>query len=133
LKIRVISSKQELDKLNSEDEIIHLSFRASYSDIFRLLQNCPQIKAIQLPASHSKKLSKASRMFLEMQGVTIIEGDLWGHRKDLDEYFKIGKNVFDIIDQMQAGGMATNEIARRVSIMANISPNLVKYVIQGPS
>ncbi|MGB5100455.1 MAG: DUF1699 family protein [Methanothrix sp.] len=25
-----------------------------------------------------------------MQGIDMLEGDVWGHEKDLDEYFTVG-------------------------------------------
>jgi len=29
------------------------------------------------------------QVFLDMQGIEVLEGDVWGHRKDLDEYFTV--------------------------------------------
>ena len=44
---------------------------------------------IQVPPSYRKTMSNAIQVFLEMQGVDMLEGDVWGHRKDLDEYFTV--------------------------------------------
>ena len=74
MKIRVVSSKKEIDELNRNEQIIHLAFRASNTDIFRLLQTCPRLKAIQVPSSYYKTMSHAGQMFLEIQGVEIVEG-----------------------------------------------------------
>jgi hypothetical protein len=35
-------------------------------------------------------MSNAIQVFLDMQGIEMLEGDVWGHRKDLDEYFTVG-------------------------------------------
>jgi hypothetical protein len=32
---------------------------------------------------------QAIHVFLEMQGIELLQGDVWCHRKDLDEYFTI--------------------------------------------
>jgi hypothetical protein len=133
VKLRVVSSKSEIDDLNRNEQMVHLAFRASNTDIFKLLQNCPRIRAVQVPASYRKTLSRASEMFLVMQGIELIEGDVWGHRKDINEYYTIDENVFRRIDQLRANGIDTNEIADTVSRETKLSPELVKYVIKQSS
>ncbi len=133
MKLRVVSSKSEIDDLNRNEQIVHLAFRASNTDIFKLLQNCPRIRAVQVPASYRRTLSRASEMFLLMQGIDLIEGDVWGHRKDINEYYTIDENVFRRIDQLRANGIDTNEIADTVSRETKLSPELVKYVIKQTS
>lgn len=133
MKLRVVSSKSEIDDLNRNEQIVHLAFRASNTDIFKLLQNCPRIRAVQVPTSYRKTLSRASEMFLVMQGIELIEGDVWGHRKDINEYYTIDEHVFRRIDQLRANGIDTNEIADTVSRETKLSPELVKYVIKQSS
>ncbi len=133
MKLRVVSSKNEIDDLNRNEQMVHLAFRASNTDIFRLLQNCPRLRAIQVPNSYRKTLSRASEMFLVMQGIELIEGDVWGHRKDINEYYTIDENIFRKINQMRANGVDANEIADTVSRETKLSPELVKYVIKQTS
>lgn len=133
VKLRVVSSKNEIDDLNRNEQMIHLAFRASNTDIFKLLQNCPRIRAIQVPTSYRKTLSRASEMFLVMQGIELIEGDVWGHRKDINEYYTIDENIFRRIDQLRANGIGANEIVDTVSRETKLSPELVKYVIKQTS
>jgi hypothetical protein len=113
--------------------MIHLAFRASNTDIFKLLQNCPRIRAIQVPSSYRKTLSRASEMFLVMQGVELIEGDVWGHRKDINEYYSIDEIVMHRIAKLRASGASPNEIADAVSRETRLSPQLVKYLIKQSS
>lgn len=133
LRLRVVSSKNEIDDLNKNEQMVHLAFRASNTDVFKLLQKCPRIRAIQVPTSYRKTLSRASEMFLMMQGIELIEGDVWGHRKDINEYYIIDENVLRRIDQLRAYGINTNEIANTVSKETKLSPELVKYVIKQTS
>jgi hypothetical protein len=130
VKLRVVSSKNEIEELNRNEQMVHLAFRASNTDIFRLLQNCPRIRVIQVPASYRKTLSRAGEMFLDMQGVELIEGDVWGHRKDLNEYYIIDEDVMRRIEQLRAGGANAVEIASTISMESKLSPELVKYVIK---
>ncbi|VVB71463.1 Uncharacterised protein [uncultured archaeon] len=130
MKLRVVSSKNEIDDLNRNEQMIHLAFRAANTDIFKLLQNCPRIRAIQVPSSYRKTLSKASEMFLAIQGVELIEGDVWGHRKDIDEYYNIDDMIIKRIDRLCASGANSSEVASAVSRETKLSPELVKYLIK---
>ncbi|MDM7934238.1 MAG: DUF1699 family protein [Methanothrix sp.] len=127
---RVVSSKKEIDDLNRNEQMVHLAFRASNTDIFRLLQNCPRVRAIQVPSSYRRTLSKASEMFLTMQGVELIEGDVWGHRKDTDEYYSIDENIMERISSLRASGADSNEIAQTISKETKLSSQLVRYLIK---
>jgi len=133
MKLRVVSNRNEIEELNRNEQLVHLAFRASNTDIFRLLQTCPRVKAIQVPASYRKTLSRAGEMFLVMQGIEVIEGDVWGHRKDIHEYYTIDDKIFGRIDQLRSNGIDTNEIAGTVSKEAKLSPDLVRYVIKQSS
>lgn len=129
MKLRVVSSKKEIDDLNRNEQMVHLAFRAANTDIFRLLQICPRIRAIQVPSSYRKTLSKASEMFLTIQGVELIEGDVWGHRKDIDEYYNIDETVMQRIASLRAAGANASEISSAISRDAKLSPELVRYLI----
>ncbi len=133
MKLRVVSSKSEIENVSKNEQMVHLAFRASNTDIFRLFQNCPRLRAIQVPASYRKTLSRASEMFLDMQGVELIEGDVWGHRKDINEYYTVDDSVIARIKQLRDGGANTNEIASTVSKETKLSSELVKYVIKQTS
>jgi hypothetical protein len=133
LKLRIVSSKNEIDVLNRNEQMVHLAFSASNVDIFRLLQNCPRIRAIQVPEPYRKTLSKAGEMFLVMQGIELIEGDVWGNRKAFQEYCNINDDVLCRIEQLRSTGLDPNEIARTVSKEVQLSPDLIKYVIKQSS
>lgn len=89
MKIRVVSSREEIFTLNPNEKAVHLAFRPSNKDIFGLVDTCPKIEVIQLPQSYRRRVLKSVQMFLEMQRIRLIEGDVWGHRKDLNEYYSI--------------------------------------------
>lgn len=128
--LRVVSSRGEIEELNRNEQIVHLAFRASNTDIFKLLQNCPRLRVIQVPASYRRTLSRASEMFLVMQGIELIEGDVWGHRKDINDYYIIDERIFDRINQMRASGRDADDIVFTVSREMKISPELARYVIR---
>ena len=36
-----------------------------------------------------------------MQGIELLEGDVWGHRKDINEYYEIKPRIFDRIEELK--------------------------------
>ena len=89
MRLRVISYKDEIVNLNSNEKMIHLAFRASNVDFLNLLQKCPMLRIIQIPPSYWKTMSNAIQAFTALQGIELIEDDVWGHKKNVDEYFTI--------------------------------------------
>jgi len=69
MKIRVVSSKDEISTIG-EEEIVHLAFRPSNKDIFTLVQTCNNLKAIHIPSSYNKTISKSIQMFLDTVSYT---------------------------------------------------------------
>ncbi len=130
MKLRVVSSRDEIDELNKNEMMVHLAFRAANTDIFKLLQNCPRIRVVQVPSSYRRTLSKASEMFLLIQGVELVEGDVWGHRKDIDEYYNIDEQIVKRIDRLRATGADAKDIANTVSRETKLSRELVAYIIK---
>ena len=69
--------------------MVHMAFRASNVNFFNLMQRCSRLRTIQIPHSYQKTMSEAIQPFLDMQGIELLEGDVWGHRKTLDEYYTV--------------------------------------------
>ncbi len=130
MKLRMVSSKSEIEALKESEQMVHLVFGASNADVVRLVQNCPQIEVVSVPSIHRKSLSKSSELFLMMQGVELIEGDVWGHRKDINEYYTIDDVVLRKIGWLRAKGVNEKEIVNAVSQETQLSPELVKYLIK---
>ena len=129
MKIRVISSREEIFTLNPNERIVHLAFRPSNKDIFGLVETCPKIEVIQLPKSYMATISKSIEMFLEMQRIQLIEGDVWGHRKDLNEYYTVPSSVLEKIKEMKLEGKSTEDIEEEVSKKNKINPEMVGYIL----
>lgn len=128
MKIRIISSKDEIGTLKTGDQIVHLAFRPSNKDIMTLVSLCPSIKAIHIPSSYKKTLSESIQMFLVMQNVSLLEGDVWGHRKDINEYFEIPKETLDMIKELNGVGTTADDIIYRLR-ETKLSADLVRYIL----
>jgi hypothetical protein len=129
MKIRVVSSREEIFTLNPNERVVHLAFRPSNKDIFGLVETCPKIEVVQLPKSYMGTVSKSVEMFLEMQRIELIEGDVWGHRKDLNEYYSIPLSVIEKIREMKVEGRSAEDIGVQVSRESKLDPEMVAYIL----
>jgi hypothetical protein len=128
MRLRVISARDEIPNLNPNEKTVHLAFRASNVDFLNLMQKCPRLRMIQVPPSYKRTMSNAILVFLDMQGIELLEGDVWGHRKDLDEYFTVEDETIDEIRTLAAGGTGMEELTTQVQKKARIGPELIKYI-----
>jgi hypothetical protein len=133
MRIRVVSSKEEINSLGSSEKIIHLAFRPSNKDIFSLVQACPNVKAIHIPSSYIKTISNSTRIFLEMQDISLLEGDVWGHRKDINEYSEIKPEVFERMQELKASGLSEQAVLDRLGRETRLSKDLLKFLIKEKS
>lgn len=128
MRLRVISARNEIPNLNPNEKTVHLAFRASNVDFLNLMQRCPRLRMIQVPPSYRKTMSSAIQVFLEMQGIEMLEGDVWGHRKDLDEYFTVDDTMLEEIRALTAGGASADDVANQIQRKARIGSELIKYI-----
>jgi len=131
MKIRVVSSKEEIPTIENE-EIAHLTFRPSNKDIFTLVKTCPKLKAIQIPTSYTKTIkaiSKSTLMSLEMRGIELLEGDVCGHRKDINEYYEIKPQIFDRIKELKNEGKSQDEIISELGVETRLGKDLIGFLV----
>ena len=83
---------------------------------------------IQIPPSFMRTMSKAIGVFLEMQGVNLLEGDVWGHRKDIDEYFTVPDEALKAIKSLAEKGVSKEEMAREVQKTSKLGRGLIEYL-----
>ena len=130
MKIRVVSSKDEIDTLGNGEEIVHLAFRPSNKDIFSLVIKCPNVKALHIPSSYKRTISGSAKMYLSMQGIDLLEGDVWGHRKDINEYSEVSKSVFDRIKDLRGEGLSEDDIADKMTRETRLGPDFIDFIMK---
>ncbi len=131
MRIRVVSSKEEIGSLDKGEKIVHLAFRPSNEDIFILVKTCLDVRAIHIPSSYIWTISNSTSMFLDMQGIALLEGDVWGHRKDLNEYSEIRPEVFDRIQELKAEGLSESVLLGKLERETRLSKDLLKFLLKG--
>ena len=128
MKIRVISSKEEIPTIGNE-EIVHMAFRPSNKDIFTLIKTCPGLKGVHIPSSYISTISKSTLMFLEMQDIALLEGDVWGHRKDINEYYEIKPQIIDRINELKKEGKSQDEIISLLGKETRLGKDLIGFLV----
>jgi hypothetical protein len=73
-------------------------------------------------------MSNAIQVFLDMQGIELLEGDVWGHRKDLDEYYTVAEATIEEIRTLAASGATADDVANQIQKKAKIGQDLIKYI-----
>jgi hypothetical protein len=128
MKIRIISSREEINSIRPNEKAVHMAFRASNVDFLNLVQKAPRLQMVQVPTSYMKTMSNAIEVFLDMQGIELLEGDVWGHRKDLDEYFTVEDTTVEEIRSLADSGSTLDDVADQIQKKTRIGPELIKYV-----
>jgi hypothetical protein len=64
-----------------------------------------------------------------MQRIKLIEGDVWGHRKDINEYYDVPSSVTENIRAMKTEGKSAEEIEHEISRKTKVSPEMVSYIL----
>ncbi|MFU8767934.1 MAG: DUF1699 family protein [Candidatus Methanoperedens sp.] len=131
MKIIIVNSKDEIKSLNSKETLVHFGFRPSNNDIFELLQACPKLKALHIPASYMRTISGTTKMYLEMHEIALLEGNVWGHRKDIDEYYEIKPEIRERIKELKSEGMADSDILDRMVRETRLSRDLLEFMLKG--
>jgi len=128
MKIRIINSKDEVPLLDQNETIIHIAFRPSNQDLLDIIENCPRIRAIQIPSSYYKCASKAARQLLKMWNIKLLEGTVWGYRTDIYKHYEIEENVIEQIREMFYKGEKVETIMKHFWEERKLSPDLIWYI-----
>jgi hypothetical protein len=95
-----------------------------------LANMCPKLKAIHVASSFMKTISDSTRMFLKMQNVALLEGDVWGHRKDINEYYEINPAFFEKVKASRAEGLSGEQIIDKFERESRLDRDLIRFLIK---
>ena len=129
MKIRIISSRDEIENLNPDEEMVHLRFRPSNVDLICLTQRCPGLRAVRMSLTHLKTLSNAIRAFVDMRGIELLAGNVRGYRKDQISYLTVDDATEKKILALAKKGIAAEEIAGQIREEFRLGSDLIRYVM----
>lgn len=81
------------------------------------------IRVMQLPESYNNTISRSVIDLLEMKDIKLIEGEFWGHRTDIDEYFRV---PVDRIIELSKDEKSIKNIAA----LTKVNEALIEYVLK---
>jgi hypothetical protein len=129
MRLRIISSKEEIGKVGPAEELVHLTFRPSNTDVVALIKACPNLLVVHIPSSYKKTMSKSATMFLSTNNIKLLAGDLRGHRKDVDQYYTVSDAIISEILDHQKNGLHRDEIVRKAGRKSRLSPDLINHIV----
>lgn len=83
----------------------------------------PPVEIVQVPPFYKKTMFNAIGVFLYMQGIILLEKDVWGHIKDLDEYFTVEDETMNEIRFLAASGSSLDDVAAQIRKKARMGRN----------
>jgi hypothetical protein len=66
---------------------------------------------------------------MEMQNIKLIEGDVWGHRKDINEYYSTSPAITDKIKELKSEGVSDEKIADKLSREGKLNKDILLYML----
>jgi hypothetical protein len=130
MKIRVISSRDEIAQLNPREKVVHLVAPPTAITLLELINRCPKLEAVQVHPSRFERLSEPSLCLLKLQGVKIFPGMIQGHRTDMSEYYTVDERaILQRAKELQAECFESEEILAKVAEEAKVPPVLVGFIL----
>jgi len=129
MKIRIISSRDDLENLNPDEEMVHLRFRPSNVDLIRLTQRCPGLRAVRMSFTHHKTLSFVIRAFMNLEGIELLAGNIRGYKKNQISYLIVEDTTEKKILALAKEGIPVEEIAGQIKDEPGLGSDLIKYVM----
>lgn len=134
MKIRTVKTKEVINLCRKDEEMVHFTFRPSDKDVLILMKLCPTLKAIHIPYAYTKTISDSTRRFLEMKGITLLEGDIWGGpKKDIIEYSIVKPKIFDRMKELKKEGLSESEIVGTLGKETQLSKEFLKFLLKDMS
>jgi hypothetical protein len=72
---------------------------------------------------------KSIEMFLEIQKIQLIEGNVCGHRRNINDYYTISSSVTEKIKEMKIEGKSNEDIKTKISRESKLNPGMVAYIM----
>jgi hypothetical protein len=130
MKIRIVSSRDEIAQLDPEERVVHLTICPTTIVLLELIKRCPKLDAVQIAPFQFRNMSKSNRGFLEVQGVKIFEGLIQGYRTDMNEYRTIDDGlILQRAEELRVEGLDSEEIVAKVAREVEVSPGLVGFIL----
>ena len=76
----------------------------------------------------SNLLAKAIHVFLEMQGIELLQGDVWGHRRIWMSTSPFEDATIEEIHSLADSGASMDDVTDKVQKKTRLNPDLIEYI-----
>ena len=76
--LRVIGDREQIDKINVNEDKVHVTFRPSGKDFIHIIDRCPKLKLIHLPKSYMRTVSGSFKEVLKLHNINLERGTFGG-------------------------------------------------------
>jgi len=75
-------------------------------------------------------MCESLKMYLELSGIQLLKGNMWGHRGDVNKYYEVPDSMIETIKQLKKEGRSEDEIVREVSGTCKLSEDMVRFIVE---
>jgi hypothetical protein len=65
-----------------------------------------------------------------MKGVKLLEGDVWGHRKDISEYYEVPQQFFERLEKLRKDEMPEQDIIEKLNRETRLGSDLISFIVK---
>lgn len=130
-RVRLVTTKEQLETISHKDKIINLTFCPSYTNIETILKKSPNIKALIIAESHWNRRSKALDIIINIAKIKIIQMSLINTiSTSVCQYVEVPEHI---IEKIQSQENLTQEQAHSIlqeetEFPSNLIPFLVEVI-----
>ena len=95
-----------------------------------MVGKCSNLKALHIPSSYKRTISGSTQIYLSMQGIDLLEGGVWGHRKDINEYSEVSQSVFDRIKEYMSEGLSEEKIVDKMAKDTRLGSDFIEFIMK---
>ncbi|WP_321416702.1 DUF1699 family protein [uncultured Methanomethylovorans sp.] len=128
-RVRLVTTKEQLETISQKDKIIHLTFCPSYTNIETILKKSPNIKALIIAESHWNRRSKALDIIINIAKIKIIQISLINTiSTSVCQYVEVPEHI---IEKIQSQKNLTQEQAHSIlQEETEFPPTLIPFLIE---
>lgn len=128
-RVRLVTTKEQLETISDKDKIIHLTFCPSYTNIETILNKSPELKALIIAESHWNRRSKALDLILNIAKINIIQiSSISTSSTSVCQYLEVPEHI---IEKIQSQENLTQEQAHSIlQEETEFPPNLIPFLVE---
>ncbi len=128
-RIRLVTTKEQLQTISQKDKVIQLTFCPNYKDIETILEKSPHIKALIIAESHWNRRSRAVDVIISIAKLKIIKiPPISTTSSSACHYFEIPERIIEIIQSQ--GNITKEQVYSIIKEETELPHNLIPFLVE---